>query len=139
MKELRRTLQSLAVAKVRVLSKQRKGKDVLDDDVFSVNNAFTHNLTRIKINSIQMKETKEENEATNERVQQDRQFQIDACVVRIMKTRKTLGHQQLLAECFSQLKFPLAAAQLKKRIESLIDREYMERDTENAQTYIYLA
>jgi cullin-4 len=38
-----------------------------------------------------------------------------------------------------QLKFPLKPADLKKRIESLIDREYLERDPASASTYRYLA
>ena len=78
---------------IRVLSKTPKGKDVDDGDVFAVNDDFNERLTRIKVNSIQMKETKEDNDATNERVFQDRQYQIDAAIVRVMKTRKTLSHQ----------------------------------------------
>ena len=50
----------------------------------------------------------EENEATTERVFQDRQYQVDAAVVRIMKSRKSLEHQALLAELFATLKFPVA-------------------------------
>jgi cullin 4 len=38
-----------------------------------------------------------------------------------------------------QLKFPIKPADIKKRIESLIDREYMERDKNNPQIYNYLA
>ena len=49
----------------------------------------------------------EENQATNERVFQDRQYQVDAAVVRIMKMRKTLAHNLLIAECFEQLQFPV--------------------------------
>jgi len=56
-----------------------------------------------------------------------------------MKTRKQLNHQQLVAELLQQLKFPCKAGDLKKRIESLIDREYLERDAENSQLYSYLA
>lgn len=63
---------------------------------------------------------------------QDRQYQIDAALVRIMKTRKTLSHKLLVAEALQQLKFPLKAADLKKRIESLIDREYLARDANDA-------
>ena len=48
-----------------------------------------------------------------------------------MKTRKTLGHTLLVNELMSQLKFPMRTSDLKKRIESLIDREYMERDPNN--------
>jgi cullin-4 len=59
--------------------------------------------------------------------------------VRIMKTRKSLSHQVLVAEVFSQIAFPAKPADLKKRIESLIEREYLERDRADAQTYNYLA
>lgn len=54
--------------------------------------------------------------------------QIDAAIVRVMKTRKTLSHKLLVGELLVQLKFPVRGADLKKRIESLIDREYLARD-----------
>ncbi|KAL0310541.1 UNVERIFIED_CONTAM: Cullin-4 [Sesamum angustifolium] len=127
-KELRRTLQSLACGKFRVLQKIPKGRDVEDDDSFVFNDQFTAPLYRIKVNAIQMKETVEENTSTTERVFQDRQYQVDAAIVRIMKTRKVLSHTLLITELFQQLKFPIKPADLKKRIESLIDREYLERD-----------
>lgn len=90
--------------------------------------------------------------------------QVDAAIVRIMKTRKVLSHTLLITELFQQvmqstdgaipvsvieltmpyirhwqLKFPVKPADLKKRIESLIDREYLERDRNNPQIYNYLA
>ncbi|ELT94808.1 hypothetical protein CAPTEDRAFT_227595 [Capitella teleta] len=137
--ELRRTLQSLACGKARVLLKSPKGKDVDDGDRFRCHDDFKHKLFRIKINQIQMKETQEENTNTTERVFQDRQYQVDAAIVRIMKMRKTLTHNTLIAELFNQLKFPVKPADLKKRIESLIDRDYMERDKEQANQYHYVA
>lgn len=60
-------------------------------------------------------------------------MQIDAAIVRIMKTRKSLSHKLLVQELLIQLKFPIRAQDLKKRIESLIDREYLERDGQNPQ------
>ncbi|KAK4491577.1 hypothetical protein RD792_002329 [Penstemon davidsonii] len=180
-KELKRTLQSLACGKFRVLQKIPKGRDVEDDDIFFFNDQFNAPLYRIKVNAIQMKETVEENASTTERVFQDRQYQVDAAIVRIMKTRKMLSHTLLITELFqqvmessspspspspsssyarvcvcvcvcidqvkteyalifmSQLKFPIKPADLKKRIESLIDREYLERDKNNPQIYNYLA
>ncbi|XP_048032181.1 cullin-4B isoform X2 [Megalobrama amblycephala] len=137
--ELRRTLQSLACGKARVLTKIPKSKDVEDGDKFSCNDDFKHKLFRIKINQIQMKETVEEQASTTERVFQDRQYQIDAAIVRIMKMRKTLSHNLLVSEVYNQLKFPVKPADLKKRIESLIDRDYMERDKENPNQYNYVA
>uniref|UniRef100_A0A667YZV3 Cullin-4B n=1 Tax=Myripristis murdjan TaxID=586833 RepID=A0A667YZV3_9TELE len=137
--ELRRTLQSLACGKARVLTKLPKSKDVEDGDKFACNDDFKHKLFRIKINQIQMKETVEEQASTTERVFQDRQYQIDAAIVRIMKMRKTLSHNLLVSEVYNQLKFPVKPADLKKRIESLIDRDYMERDKENPNQYNYVA
>uniref|UniRef100_A0A8W4FLS4 Cullin 4A n=1 Tax=Sus scrofa TaxID=9823 RepID=A0A8W4FLS4_PIG len=137
--ELRRTLQSLACGKARVLIKSPKGKEVEDGDKFFFNGDFKHKLFRIKINQIQMKETVEEQVSTTERVFQDRQYQIDAAIVRIMKMRKTLGHNLLVSELYNQLKFPVKPGDLKKRIESLIDRDYMERDKDSPNQYHYVA
>ncbi|KAF9277765.1 Cullin-4B [Mortierella alpina] len=138
-KELNRTLQSLACGKYRVLSKHPKSKDVSETDEFMFNKDFSASLTRIKINAIQLKETQEENASTNERIFQDRQFQVDAAIVRIMKTRKQLSHTLLISELFDQLKFAVKPTDLKKRIESLIDRDYLERDKNDQSLYKYVA
>eukprot|EP01098_Paradermamoeba_levis_P011094 TRINITY_DN4711_c0_g1_i1.p1 TRINITY_DN4711_c0_g1~~TRINITY_DN4711_c0_g1_i1.p1 ORF type:complete len:487 (-),score=139.06 TRINITY_DN4711_c0_g1_i1:100-1560(-) len=138
-KELVRVLVSLSGSKVKILAKQSKTKEVSDDDVFSFNKEFSNKLFKIKINSFQIQETVEENQKTTEGVFQDRQYQIDAALVRIMKTRKTLSHNLLVSELVNQLKFPMKPADIKKRIESLIERDYLERDANNAQVYNYLA
>ena len=137
--ELRRTLQSLACGRERVLSKDPKGKEIGDDDVFSFNDEYTSKQYRVKINAIQMKETADDSRKTNETVMQDRQHQIDAAIVRIMKTRKTLSHKLLMNELMTQLRFPVTAVDLKKRVESLIEREYLERASDDASVYCYLA
>lgn len=137
--ELRRTLQSLACGKARVLAKNPKSRDVENGDKFVFNTEFKNKLFRIKINQVQMKETQEEQQSTTERVFQDRQYQVDAAIVRIMKMRKTLSHNMLIAELYNQLKFPVKPSDLKKRIESLIDRDYMERDKETTNQYNYVA
>lgn len=49
----------------------------------------------------------EEQQQTEERVFQDRQYQIDAAIVRIMKMRKVLPHNLLITELYNQLKFPV--------------------------------
>ena len=64
---------------------------------------------------------------------------VDAAIVRIMKTRKSLAHRLLAAELVAQLRFPVRAPDLKKRIESLIDREYLARDPADPALYNYLA
>ncbi len=139
-KELKRTLLSLSCQdSVRVLLKEPKNKRIGDDDTFQVDLAFKNPLFRVKINQLQMKETKEEQSATQAKVFEDRQYAIDACIVRIMKARKTLTHNQLMSEVFTQLKFPAKPADIKKRIATLIEREYMERDKDNSSVYNYQA
>ncbi|GBF89461.1 hypothetical protein Rsub_02033 [Raphidocelis subcapitata] len=138
-KELRRNLMSLSVGKVRLLKKSSKGPEVAEGDTFTFNADFSDPRYRIKVNTIQLKETQEEAQKTQEQVLVDRQHAIDAAVVRIMKTRKQLAHRLLVAEVLGQLKFSLTAADLKRRIESLIDREFLERDAADPQVYKYLA
>ncbi|KXS17899.1 cullin-4A [Gonapodya prolifera JEL478] len=138
-KELTRVMQSLALGKVRVLNKSPKSKDVSDDHLFEVNETFQHELFRVKINAIQQKETPEEQKATNTRVFEDRKHVVDAVIVRIMKSRKTLSHTELTREVFGQLKFPLDAKELKKVIEGLIDREFLRRDDKDASMFVYVA
>merc|ERR1719213_305342 len=58
--EMRRTLQSLAFGKARVLTKIPKGKDINDGDRFAYNKDFTNALYKIKISQIQLKETGDE-------------------------------------------------------------------------------
>jgi cullin-4 len=117
--DLERTLQSLACGKARVLSKHPKGRDVKSTDTFSFNKTFTDPKYRVKINQIQLKETKEENKATHERIAQDRRFETQAAIVRIMKSRKTMGHAELVAEVINLTKKrgSVEPAAIKKEIE----------------------
>ena len=48
-KELKRTLQSLACAKIRVLRKRPKSASINDTDKFSFKNDFKHSYFRIKV------------------------------------------------------------------------------------------
>ena len=86
-----------------------------------------------------MKETEIEHQETEQEVTQDRQYQIDAAVVRIMKTRKKLPHNQLIGDLIQQLRFATKPADLKRRIESLIERDYLNRDKNDTNLYHYVA
>lgn len=117
--ELKRTLQSLACAKYRVLSKNPRGRDVNTSDTFTVNQSFTDPKYRIKINQIQAKETKAENKETHERVAADRNFETQAAIVRIMKSRKMITHAELISEVIvaTRSRGVLDPADIKKNIE----------------------
>ena len=136
---LRTTLQSLACAEVKPLRKSPKSRDIKDGDEFEVNAKFKSDAYRIKVNSIQMRETRAEQQATTAGINQDRRLAIDAAIVRIMKARKTLRHAVLIAELAQQLRFPVRPADLKVQIESLVERDYLERAEGERNLYNYLA
>jgi Cullin family/Cullin protein neddylation domain len=149
--EMERILQSLALGKdgTRILRKLehtaepgKKTKILMtidDRDTFMINTKFESKSRRIRITNIMMKETKEEREKTVETVSRDRLYLIDAVLVRIMKARKTILHQALIPQVLEQVKVPAQSSDVKKRIESLIEREYMERDLKDHNRYNYLA
>ena len=145
--ELERTLISMSAGKeqfrVLVRKKGAAARDpnamVADDDVFQVNKKFSSNMKRIKIPNILKKATKEERDKVVEGVSRDRLYLIDAVLVRIMKARKTILHQQLIPQVLEQVKVPAQPSDIKQRIESLIEREYMERDEKDRTRYNYLA
>lgn len=105
-----------------MLTKRPKGPEVNENDVFKYNVDFTDQKVRIKINQIQLKETKEENKVVHERVAADRHFETQAAIVRIMKSRKTIKHADLMAEVISATRHRgvLDADDIKRNIEGYV-------------------
>ncbi|CAO3641310.1 unnamed protein product [Cunninghamella blakesleeana] len=142
MNDLNRTLQSLSCVKYKILLKSEKGRDIQPGEKFVVNTGFTANLARIKIQSLASKvESDAERKNTKDKVDEERLHQIEAAIVRIMKDRKSMEHNLLIAEVTKQLsaRFLPSPVMTKKRIEALIDREYLERDPDDRRSYKYLA
>ncbi|XP_078432761.1 cullin 3 [Wolffia australiana] len=141
--ELRRCLQSLACVKGKnVLRKEPMSKEVGDEDVFSVNEGFASKLYKVKIGTVAAhKDSEPEKQETRQRVEEDRKPQIEAAIVRIMKARRVLDHNNVVAEVTRQLqpRFMPNPVLVKKRIESLIEREFLERDATDRKLFRYLA
>ncbi|CAK9175952.1 unnamed protein product [Ilex paraguariensis] len=135
--DLVRLLQSLSCAKYKILIKEPNTRTVSPTDNFEFNSKFTDRMRRIRIPLPPVDERKK----VVEDVDKDRRYAIDASIVRIMKSRKVLGHQQLVMECVEQLSrmFKPDFKAIKKRIEDLITRDYLERDKENPNLFKYLA
>jgi len=139
--ELQRHLQSLACAKYKILKKHPPGRDVDPGDSFSFNHEFSSDLRKIKISTVVSKvETGDERKETRDRIDEERRHQTEACIVRIMKDRKHMTHVDLTHEVARQLssRFHPVPNDIKKRIENLIDRDYLER-CEDRKSYNYLA
>jgi len=76
----------------------------------------------VKINSIQLKETKEENKETHVRVAADRQFETQAAIVRVMKQWKTISHAELVAEVIKSTRSrgAMDVGEIKKNIDRYV-------------------
>ncbi|KAF9736771.1 hypothetical protein PMIN06_003502 [Paraphaeosphaeria minitans] len=136
--ELNRTLQSLACARLRPLTKHPKGREINETDTFTLNANFTDPKYRIKINTVQLKETAAENKETHERVAADRNYETQAAIVRILKARKRITHSELVAETISvtRNRGTLDVSGIKKNIDRLIEKEFLEREDDGMYAYI---
>ncbi|VDO14623.1 unnamed protein product [Rodentolepis nana] len=96
---------------------------------------------RVNLNMPVKSEVKQETETTLANVECDRKLGIQACIVRIMKTRKRLDHQQLVREVIDQMasRFNPPVSQIKLCINSLIERDFIKRDPNNLNIYEYIA
>jgi cullin 3 len=152
--DLKRHLMSLYVnPKCKILVKESAGgdkekekKDPVDSDVFQVNPSFECKLFRLKIPLVQLKAASEDAvqrgpEGVPAAVEEDRKHLVEAVIVRIMKSRKTLDHNSLIMEVTRHLasRFNPTPLLIKQRIEKLIEREYLERCQDDRKKYNYLA
>jgi hypothetical protein len=75
-----------------------------------------------------------------EKITQDRSHAVDAALVRVMKARKKLSYNDLRLEVITFMRtFKPDDAMIEKRVASLIEREYLERDSKDENLIIYKA
>ncbi|KAL9642055.1 hypothetical protein ABK040_004104 [Willaertia magna] len=131
--DLKQTIFSLTSKKLPVLLFDK------DNNTISLNENFTFRQHKIKFPNPRI--TRRETQSTQTAVCADRSCILEACIVRIMKTRKTLPFQTLVNEVINQVhaRFSPDLKQIKKRIESLITRDYLKRDPTNNSILNYVA
>merc|ERR1712032_662630 len=132
-----RYVQSLLDAKLLTINSET----LSPDSVVSLNLKYTNKRTKFKIAGTVQKETPQEVEATHHAVEEDRKMYLQAAIVHIMKSRKLLKHNALIQEVLSQSKarFAPSISIIKKCIEMLIDKQYIERTQNSTDEYSYVA
>jgi cullin 1 len=141
---MKRILHSLTcpnpALKTQVLLKLPAGNTIQTTDKFRANPNFSNVKRRIVVPTPSLDVEETSKSAIDKNIEEGRDLVLQACIVRIMKARKTLGHGDLFAEVIRQVNtFAPNPKQVKKCIESLIEREYLQRDESNTNMYIYLA
>jgi len=144
---LKNTLISLVKTKVlkmegwKETGKPDEEPEIEKESSFSVNLAFRSKRQKVNINIPVRQAREEENKETHKAVEEDRKLQIQAAIVRIMKMRKRLNHAGLMTEVIAQLqtRFKPRVAVIKKCIDILIEKEYLERVEGQKDMYSYVA
>ena len=72
---------------------------------------------------------------------EDRKYQIDASIIHVLKKYRKLSFDDLKNKVTLEVKnyFIPEITLLKQRLDNLIDRNFIERDQNNLDTYIYIA
>jgi cullin 1 len=134
---LRPLLHSLSCGKSKVITKNPSNNKICKTDSFTANSKFTSNQRKIRIPMATL-----DHSFDREKLDENRRFVIEAAIVRIMKTRKRLSHQNLVVEVVRQLSilFKPEVRDIKLRIESLLERSYLMRcvDDENNINGFYM-
>ncbi|KAH7375618.1 cullin-1 [Plectosphaerella cucumerina] len=130
--------QALAILlKAKVLLVSPDGKPE-PGKTLRLNYDFKSKKIRVNLNLGGTKEAKQEEAETNKTIEEDRKLLIQSAIVRIMKARKKMKHAQLVSETISQIKtrFNPKIPDIKKCIEILLDKEYLERLDDDELGYL---
>ncbi|KAJ7127630.1 Cullin [Mycena epipterygia] len=127
----------------QVLGLLVKAKVLVNDekDQYDLNPNFKSKKIRVNLNLPIKAEVKAESSDVLKAVDEDRKYVIQATIVRIMKARKTMKNQALIQEVISQIsqRFAPKIPDIKKAIETLLEKEYIERVDGSKDTFAYVA
>ncbi|KFH11563.1 putative cullin 3, partial [Toxoplasma gondii MAS] len=161
--ELKRHLISLTTPRCKILLRASSGAgaanaaELKDSDTLTVNLSYTNKLRRVRVPLVAVPAAAGSGEAADawatphleaqagadvpSSVEQDRNYLVEAAIVRVMKTRRRMIHNDLLVEVTRHLaqRFRPSPALIKQRVEKLIEREFLERDAADRRMYNYLA
>ncbi|CAF2675205.1 unnamed protein product [Rotaria sp. Silwood2] len=133
-KELEKQVISLIDAKFLLADTN----NLTSSSIISINFDYKNKRTKFKVPLLPQKEATHDSESSQKAVEEDRKFYLQAVIVRIMKARKKLKHNSLIEEVITQSKqrFLPSIHIIKKCIEILIDKQYLERSSNDEYSYI---
>ena len=142
------SLQLLLKAKLLLLENNDKPKEnsnkseinLDENSSLALFKNYKSKKLRMNLNVPMRKQEKVETDATHQAIAENRKHELEACIVRTMKSRNILPHSELMSEVADQCKnrFKPEFRDIKKAIDSLIDREYMGRMEDESNRYKYI-
>ena len=149
-KDLIRALESMAMDKPEqmILKKIPAEGDIEASHVFCVNDSFKWKNNRITFqlatDKAKIEVDADEARKIYENVELGRRMEIESVIMRIMKSRKQLTHTLLMAQVIEAVskRFTPQPKFIKRQVDRLIEKEYLERITEDnigPISYRYLA
>ena len=108
---------------------------LMNNDMIEINKKFKSKKRKINMSFSIREKSKEKSD-----VQVDRNLILQSTIVRIMKSRKVLNYNNLVVEiCKNVSIFKPEPKLIKRNVELLIEKEYLERSEDDHQTFKYLA
>lgn len=96
---------------------------------------------KITLSNVVLGSSKESNTRIIDEIENERKYRLEAIIVRIMKTRKTLKHAELFEsardQCRSIANFILELKVFKIVVGTLVERNYLNRDEEDTALFHY--
>lgn len=116
-----------------------ENKGITFDTIVEFNPNFKSKMRNLMIPTPEFRDPVKEKKR-EENIMSQRECAIDAAIVRKMKSVRTLPHQELIIAVVTMIKlFSADPGDIRKRIDYLIDREFLERDPDDRRILNYLA
>ena len=141
MEALRNVLRSLASGKTNVLLSSSQN-EVSSEDILEVNDDFTSKRRKVKIPMAALpdEERKEKRQIRKSYAVFSKEA-IRAAIVRVMKQKKSLSYNLLVVEALKVLagKIKPDVKEIKEEVEYLVRYDFIKREAENSDNYLYIS
>lgn len=118
----------------KVLAKDQKHLPLLDTDTFVLSKTFKHTRISFSLRKPTMKRVDTD-------MRPKRNVRLEAAIVRTMKANKVMLERELIREVMSQVTsfFKPDVKMIKRSVESLMERAYVQRDPDDRKKILYIS